>query len=257
MKDKITCVIVDDDPNAIEILEDYISDISALRLIKSYTNPVQALIDMVIGSPVDILFLDIDMPGVSGLKFAEQVRKVAPNVIFTTGHVHYAQDAFKVWAKGFLVKPIGIAEFADTVTGVISMTGILTVATPRNDLFFLRTKLTKEKVVIRISEIILIESAKNYLKIVTTKDEHIVYMTVKEMAEKLVDDPRFYQIRKSAIINVDHLTKVEGNTIYLSSRQVIMSQEYRDKFSAFVKSWTLGSYRNLDDPGGAAGSSGH
>jgi len=257
MKDKITCIIVDDDPNAIEILEDYISDTPALRLIKSYTNPVEALIEMVIKDPVDLLFLDIDMPGVSGLKFAEQVRKVAPNVIFTTGHVHYAPDAFKVWARGFLVKPIGLADFASTVTGVISMTGKLTAAIPGNELLFLRTKFKKEKVVVRKREIILIKSAGNYLKIITAKKEHIVYMTVKEMAEMLVDNTRFFQIRKSAIINADYLTKVDGNATYFDEHEVIMTQEYGAMFSAFVKNWTLRSNRNLDNPGSTSGGSGH
>lgn len=247
MKQNLTCVIIDDDPHAIEILEDYVSQIPMLTLRKSYTDPVQALIELATGSPLDLLLLDIDMPGVNGLLLADKLKSVVPNVIFTTGHSGYAREAFEVRAKHYLLKPISIAEFSSALAVVISSDAVSKSLTPGDDdSIYVRTGVRNERVKLRKGDIYLIESAANYVNIVTAKSCRLVYMMMKEMAEVLESDQRFYQIRKSAIINREFVDRVDGNTVVFKDieQRPVISKFYGEKFLDYLNSRTLLSKRN-------------
>ncbi|RZM06227.1 MAG: response regulator transcription factor, partial [Pedobacter sp.] len=182
------------------------------------------------------------MPGISGLKFAEQVREVAPNVIFTTGHINYGPAAFKVRAKHYLVKPIDQLDFIEAISSVASGLDIEQEEVPV-EISFVRTHISNERIKIAVKDIVLIESDKNYVNIITNRKVHRVYMTVKEMAEKLKHNKNFYQVRKSAIVNSDYIEKVEGNAIDLVKWEVVMTKEFKKNLADFIDANTLTSNR--------------
>ena len=246
MKQNFICAVVDDDLHAIEIAEDYISQIPMLTLTKSYTDPLQALVGLAAGPPIDLLFLDIDMPALNGLQLAEKLSTVARNVIFTTGHNSYASQAFEVRAKHYLLKPIAFTDFSSAVAMVVAAEPRVTQPPELDDSVFVRTGVRNERIRMRKRDIYMIESAGNYVTLMTQKTNKLAYMTMKEMAEVLAPDQRFFQIRKSAIINCDYVERVDGFTIIFKdiSQRVSMSKVYREPFLEYLNSLTLISKRS-------------
>lgn len=244
MKHQATCIIVDDDPYAIDILTEYIAGISNLELRSTYTDPIKALSEMLADEPVDLLFLDIDMPGGSGLQLAEELRNKAPNIIFTTAHTQYAVEAFKVHPKHYLLKPIDQVEFVTATAEIISTIQIRSRQGKEDKPFYVRTGDRNVRTRIDKPDIILIESLANYVKIITLSHVYVVYMTIKELSEILKDEGDFFQVRKSAIVNALHTVKINGNTIYQGDRHTVqMTEHYKGPFMAYIDNRTLLSGR--------------
>jgi len=242
---KFPCVIIDDEKHSISILKDHIASMSDLTLVKSYNNPLTALSEIKTEDGIQIAFIDIDMPHISGLELAQSLKGRVKFIIFTTAHDKYAVEAFDIRAYHFMVKPIVKAKFIKIVSDLINLDKEESYETKiqKRNFFFInpgeKGKLSK----IKKEKILFFEGAKNYVNIVTEDKAHMVYLTLKEV-EKDFDDELFYRVHRSFIVNGDKVEKIVGNNIIIGPHIVVMGNGYKDKFLRFLEVKTLRSGRS-------------
>ena len=242
MKNKLKCVIIDDEKHAITLLTGYIATIPVLELVKTFTDPLKALSNIYPEDKLDIIFLDIEMPHIDGIELAAQLKTKSKAIIFTSAYQQYSIDAFDLRATQFLVKPIKLAKFTKVLMDIID-TDFASTEKPGKNIVFIKTgekgKLTR----VYKQNIIYFEGAKNYVNMVTTECEQLVYLTLKEVEELLSSD-LFYRVHRSHVINARKIQKIVGNTINLGSGyQVQMGTFYKDGLIKFLEEKTLMSGR--------------
>lgn len=248
MKNTISCIIIDDDPTAINILHDYIAEMPRLKVHRTFTKPLEALSEISAESDKQLIFLDIDMPAMSGLRLADNLKHKLHNIIFTTSYPEFALDAFKVRAKHYLLKPFNMADFAEVVNEVLSeYYGTQRLVQENEEAFFLRTngergRLTK----VLKKDIIYLQGSNNHVHIYTPTNDYSVYMTIKEMEEKLRENEHFYRVHKSYMINTTYVKEINGHKIDLGKYEVLMTPQYKEAFMDYIESQTLVSKRLRD-----------
>jgi two-component system LytT family response regulator len=228
MKNSISCIIIDDDQTAINILKDHIAEMPRLKVHRTYTKPVEALSEISSEKNRHLIFMDIDMPAMSGIKLADNLKHGPHKVIFTTSYPDYAIEAFKVRAKHYLLKPFDIGDFAEVVNEVITeYYDSQSLVNEDEQAFFLRTngergRLTK----VLKKDIIYLQGSNNHV--------HIYTPTIKEMEERLTENGHFYRVHKSYMINTLFLKEINGHKIDLGKYQVLMSPQYKSAFMEYV-----------------------
>lgn len=237
MKNKVRCVIIDDEKHAISLLKTYIGSMPNLELFKTFNNPLEALSGITAEDDIDIIFLDIEMPHLSGIELAKELRPKARSIIFTSAY-NRSLEAFEVRANHYLLKPLNLAKFTQTVMGIIDNELSKTDGEGKNIKFF---KTGEKGKLSRIDkqEILYFESAKNYVSMVTADKKELVYLTLKEV-EKIFCKDLFYRVHRSHVINADKIQKIVGNTINLGQGyQVQMGGTYKSNLLKFLEEKTL------------------
>lgn len=248
MDEKLNCVIIDDEKHAVDLLGDYIEAMPNLQLAKYFTDPVKALVDITLEDNIDILFMDVDMPGMTGLDLSEAIRYKTKYLVFTTAHSKYAIDAFGVQANAYLLKPISMSKFALMINGLLKSELNLKNATNDEDFFFIKTDQAQKYVKINLKDLVAIEGLNNYVKIHTVAGMYIAYLTMKELEVKLEGNSSFIRVQRSFIISMDFINKVEGAFITLNNKlEVPLGTTYRKHFLTFLEKKTLRSNRGLSD----------
>jgi len=237
MKNLINCVIIDDDSFAIKVITDHIARIPRLQVLKTYQNSLEALSD-INSIAADLVFLDIDMPGLSGLELAKHIQRTTPNIIFTTAFAEYALKAFELRAKHYLLKPIELSRFAEEVNTVIREC-FDNPLDEDNQAFYIRTGERGYRVKVQKSDIIYFQGAGNYLYIFTEHEHFIIYYSLVDMEKKLSQNSNFYRVHKSYIINADHIQSIQGNTIHLQKYDVLMTAPFKINFIRYLEDNTL------------------
>jgi DNA-binding LytR/AlgR family response regulator len=248
MNQRINCVIIDDDQYAIDIISDYIEEIPNLYLQKSYTSSLQALTALSIDKKPDLVFMDIDMPGLTGIQLARQLEGKIDHIIFTTSHSEHAIAAFDVGAKHYLLKPFNLARFVEIVMKVTAKNKVsaLTTGSPAPD-YYLRPGPRGEFLRLLKKDISHIQAAGNYIHLYSNNKRHTTYMTMKEMERDFPVQEGFHRVHRSYIINTAHVTKVNGNSVYINTHPVTMSGEFKTDFLKYLKDHTLTSNRTIVD----------
>jgi len=242
----IPCIIVDNDASAIDIITDHISEIPRLKLNKTFTKPAVALTEIPLEKQRQLIFMDIDMPKLSGIDVAEGLKDLPHNIIFTTSYPEYAIEAFKVRAKHYLLKPFNLQEFARVVNDVIKeYYSVSKLERADHEAFYFRadgerSELTK----VLKSDIVYFQGSNNHVHIYTPTEDFSVYMTMKEMEDKILENSRYYRVHKSYIVNTDFVKKITGNKINLGKYDVLMASHYKKDFIAYVERNLLRSKRN-------------
>ncbi len=222
------CIIVDDEPLAIEILESYVARIDELELTGTFRNAIAAF-TFVQQNPVDLIFLDIEMPKLSGIDFLKTL-KVHPKVIITTAYRDYAIEGFELEVVDYLLKPIPFERFLKSVGKVLSsraeVTNTLPVATAQDS--FIYFKVDKKMVKTKIADILYIESIKDYVKVRTTEKEIITQQKISYLDESL---PRahFLRIHRSFIVNTDHIDAYTATDVEISKFKVPIGRNYKNE----------------------------
>jgi two-component system, LytTR family, response regulator len=230
----ISCIIIDDEPLAGNLLEDYISKVPYLRLHKKCLTALEGLTFLQTNS-VDLIFLDINLPHLSGMDFAKIIPR-DQKVIFTTAYTSYAVESYTVNAVDYLLKPITFERFMLAVDKVAclqkqhSENATTRLTDDKKNIFI---KSGKAMIKIQIDEICLIEGLRDYVVFWLAKEKHIVYKKMKELEEILAPD--FMRVHHSFIVNVNHIKKIEDNHIYILDRQISITEKYREAFLSFVK----------------------
>jgi len=235
-----TCIIIDDEPDAIEIINDYIQQIPQLELKQSYTDPLKAMSDISINEDVDFIFMDIDMPRISGIDLSKNIRNKTNKLIFTTAHTKYAFEAFEVEADAYLLKPFTFAKFALTINKLLNDNPRVRMEDSSKEFYVKTTEERNRFVRIKFDEVIAVESVKNYIKIYTTTEEIMTYLTLKEIKERFDETDDFIQIHRSFIISKNFIEKVEGSLVKLPKNMLIpIGTFYKDAFYDYLLKNTI------------------
>ena len=227
----MNCIIVDDEPLAREAIEILLKETPQLSLIKTFNNAQSASAFMQ-ENTVDLIFLDIQMPGITGLEFA---KTIAPHtlVIFTTAYSEYAIDSYEVAAIDFLVKPIETERFIRAVNKAATYHNLLlseeknNLETTEDDFFFVKSERRYFK--INFDEILFIEGLKDYIIIQTNTQRIITKMTLK-IISTLLPQKNFFRINKSFIINTQKITSFDNNDVSIQSYEIAIGNNYRNSF---------------------------
>lgn len=222
-KKKYTCLIIDDEPLAIKVIQEHLENFShQIDCMGSYTKPIEAIETLNKGG-IDILFLDINMPSIDGIEFLKAL-SVKPYVIFTTAYREYAVDAFDLNALDYLVKPISTGRFLKAINRFFSMEQ--TQLIKRKEI--IRIKADKKNYNIPAESILYIEGVDNYIKIKTTTNSLICYESLSSM-EKELPAEIFIRIHRSFIININQIDHYTSSYINLDNRQFTIGRNYKEQ----------------------------
>jgi DNA-binding LytR/AlgR family response regulator len=228
---QINCIIIDDEPLARKGLKEYITDVDFLNLIGEYDSPLKAT-EQVSKGEVQLLFLDIQMPKITGLDFFKTLQQ-APPVIFTTAYPQYALDGFELNALDYLVKPISFDRFLKAAMRAKEFYEIRQVnaeetkqATVQQDHFFI--KADNKLVKIQFDEILYAEALQNYVVIHTKDKKYITYLTFKSVEEYLPAS-LFIKVHKSYIIAAGKIESIDGNDIRIGVHHIPISRNLKDE----------------------------
>jgi DNA-binding LytR/AlgR family response regulator len=220
------CLIVDDEPLACDILENYINQLEGLSLVGRCENALQAISVLQVQA-VDLLFLDIQMPQLTGLDLLRNF-KVKPQVILTTAFSQYAFDAFELDVVDYLLKPFSFERFARAVAKVRKIQNEQITFQSSPSYFFFKSDKKLHK--LTLDEILFIEGLSNYLKVYTPKEVLVIRETMKKI-EDMLPAEYFFRIHKSYIVGINHIDYIEGNVILLKQNyQVPIGETYKDEF---------------------------
>lgn len=214
--------IVDDEPSAVDILAFYAEKVPYINLEIASTNPMEVL-EFIQKNPVDVVFLDINMPDISGLTFAQLIQGKA-KIVFTTAYSEFALDGYKYDALDYLMKPISFDQFLRVCQKALNLVNTATIQTevaqtqkqtPTDDYIFVKTEHKGKFTKVNFSDILYVESLKNYVAIYTKNKEQIVtLLSMKDMEERLPSN-LFFRSHKSYIISLDKIKSIDGNEILL------------------------------------------
>ena len=229
----IRCAIVDDKPLAIDILSDYVSKIPSLNLVLSATDPLKAL-DLVLAGEIDLVFLDIQMPQLTGLQFMK-IAHGKCKVILTTAYAEYALEGFENDAIDYLLKPISFERFYKAVQkaqhyfNLGSKNQVVEQQTfeVEKDFIFIKTEYKLVKV--NIADILYIEGLQNYITIYTLQDKIISLQNIKKIEEQL-PKKHFVRAHKSYLVAIKKIESIERSRIYIHNVVIPLGDVYRDGF---------------------------
>lgn len=226
---KINCIIIDDEPLARKGLKEYIADIEFLHLTGEYDTPLKAT-DQVSRGEVQLIFLDIQMPKITGIDFFKTLTR-APPVIFSTAYPQYALEGFELNALDYLVKPISFDRFFKAALKAkeyyeIREKNATESSTPAAGYFFIKadSKLVK----LLYDDILFVEALQNYVVIHTKDKKYITYLTFKSVEEYLPGD-KFIKTHKSFIVAAEKIDSIEGNTIRMGSHEIPISRNLKEE----------------------------
>ncbi|HVV03775.1 MAG TPA: LytTR family DNA-binding domain-containing protein [Puia sp.] len=215
----MNCIIVDDEPGARKLLEEYIEDIDFLRLVGKAENPLKANA-LMRSLQIDLLFLDVNMPKMSGIEFLRSLPAVPPTIL-TTAYTEYAIEGFELNVLDYLVKPISYERFLKACNKAREYRE--SPATAQH--FFVKCDGRIEK--IAYDELVFVEAMLNYVVLHTDTRKLIVHLTMKAISEQLPSG-LFEKIHKSTIINVDKVKSIDGNEVNLGKCKVVISQSLQE-----------------------------
>lgn len=241
------CYIIDDEQHAIDTLIRYIDKSPQLTLAGSASSAAQAIEALKDLPAVNLVFLDIDMPDISGLEAIELLPK-GVRIIFSTGNSDYAYDAFQNDVLDFLLKPISFARFTKAVSKAESwfnrkqnLQSVKEVEKPAS--LFINPGTRGKVVQLKIEDIIYIEGLKNYVLIYTATDKHVTYLTLTETLAALPEN-LFARIHKSFVVNLSKVKTIEGNQIEMDNQITLnIGTAYKNLFMEMIDLLTLKSNR--------------
>lgn len=216
----LTCIIVDDELSSQRVLQHFISETEVLQLIQTCNNANEAFKYLQLNNPVDLIFLDINMPQQSGLDFYKSLKN-PPAVIFTTAYPQYAVDGFEVNATDYLLKPIAYNRFLTAINKVISFS-----ETKKEDTFII-LKENKALHKVQFSDIIYLEAYGDYVKVNLKEKLIVTHSTFSNLLKQLPN--YFIRTHKSFSININKLHHLSGNQITVDSHKIPIGQTYKSQ----------------------------
>jgi two-component system LytT family response regulator len=237
---KLKCIAVDDEPLALDIIEDYISKVPFLDLVKRTENAIEAL-QLVQAGGIDLVFLDIQMPDLTGIQFLK-IATGKSNYILTTAYSQYALESYDLNVSDYLLKPIAFDRFykavekvhnqvqkapAAVVAPVVVAPAAAANLTPIQDFIFVKTEHKIQK--IQLDDILYIEGLKDYISIFTKTERVITLQNMKKMEETL-PHAQFIRVHKSYIISLDKIESIERSRISICGKIIPIGDTYREEF---------------------------
>ncbi|MBU6323945.1 MAG: LytTR family DNA-binding domain-containing protein [Bacteroidetes bacterium] len=242
MEHTLTCMCVDDEPLAIEVLKKLIAARPELKLTATAANAMEAM-EKLRKEPVDLIFCDINMPEVNGLEFARSIQDTASAFIFTTAHPEFAVDAFELEALDYLTKPVSPERFEKAVQKAqeyfeLRRNKKVDKVELEEGHIFVKTdsKLLK----IGFGDILYVEAFADYVKIWISEEKRIVTLQTMKKMEQGLPAEKFIRIHRSFIIALDKIQAVAGNNVIIAGKSIPIGKNYRDAFMQLIAGKKLG-----------------
>jgi len=230
---KIQCLIIDDEPLAINVIKNYLQKIEDIELVNTFNNAIDGL-NFLKHHKVDVIFLDIGMPILDGLSFIKSLKE-PPLIIITTAYTDYAVETYALDVLDYLVKPIEFPRFMNALNKVYRRLNIKQTPTdliPTRPFVFIKIDKKKMKKVF-LDEILVIESQKDYLKITTTNGRFMIHSTLADFTD-LLPASDFIRIHRSYTISISKIDAVEGNSIEIDGMRYGIGRSYIDEVKAKI-----------------------
>lgn len=225
------CLIVDDEPLARQLLEGYVGRISDLKLLNSFANSVEAF-SFLQEKPVDLLFLDIEMPQVTGIELLRSL-KDKPRVILTTAYRQYAFEAYDLDVVDYMLKPISFDRFLRAIGKVKQLKQPLDISFDETDNIqsfddaYIYLRENREMVKVFLKDIIYIESLRDYVRVKTTKQEVITYQKISYLEQKLPQS-KFIRVHRSFIVAIDKVTSFTPASVKVAGIDIPVGRNYKN-----------------------------
>lgn len=240
----ISCLIVDDEQHAIDVLVHYVKQVQFLQLIGTCTNPLNAL-QIVNEQKIDLLFLDIQMPDISGIDFVKAASGKS-HFILTTAYSEFATQGFELEVVDYLLKPIPFPRFLKAVQRVVNITTRSTqvfdnMESIEDDYIFVKTEFKGKMLKINLRDIDYIEGMKNYVAIHYNGQKTVALLNLKDLEQRL-PKKKFLRIHKSFIVAIDKITAIEGNKVLMRnlSTEILLGDAFKAEFLEIMKSKLMG-----------------
>lgn len=250
MTGQYNCMIIDDEELAIEVIENHLEKIPGFIVASKSSNPINAF-DELTSKNIDVLFLDINMPEISGISMLE-IMNNPPLTVFTTAHREYALEGYELDVVDYLLKPIGFKRFLKTINklreklqaqklvGDKNLKEIDHIKTKKvilnNDPFiFLKTNRSFLKIL--LNEVIYIEAIRNHVKVVTEENSHIAFISISKIGEELLEN--FIRIHRSFIVNANFIIKFDKHTVTNKVTEIPIGRTYKDKALVSLRQFLL------------------
>ncbi|GAA3734064.1 LytTR family DNA-binding domain-containing protein [Flavobacterium ginsengisoli] len=224
------CIIVDDEPPATRILENYIGKVNFLEKVGVFNDSLKAL-EFLNSQSVDVIFLDIQMPQLTGLQLSRIISKNI-KVIFTTAYPDFALEGFELNAVDYLLKPIAFERFYQAVSKLNSESKIELSSTSNSnapDFLFIKTDGKNKFQKVFLNDVLYVESLQNYVCIHTVKQQIITHSSLKNVIESLPEKD-FIQIHKSYVVSLKHIESTDNFSVFVNGKELPIGATYKDAF---------------------------
>jgi len=227
---KINCLIIDDEPLAINVIKNYLEPIENFEVINTFSNPIEGL-NFLKNNKVDVIFLDINMPVLDGINFIKSLDN-PPILVITSAYSQFAIETYELDVLDYLVKPIEFPRLMKTLNKISkrlnNTTGNNLQENSNSESPFIFVKIDKKRMKkIFFNEILVIESLKDYLKINTLTGKYIIHSTLSDFTD-LLPERNFLRIHRSYTIAIDKIDAVEGNSIEIEGLRYVIGRSYID-----------------------------
>lgn len=235
---KLNCILIDDEPLALDLLQSYVEKTPSLHLLGRYSGAIQALAEITDNKEIDLIFLDIQMPELNGLEFSRMVNP-RTRIIFTTAFDQYALDSYKVNALDYLLKPINYTDFLQAVHKATQWFE-REEATPSPSENFIYVKSDYKLVQIPLEKILYIEGLKDYVKIYQEGENKAILslVSMKAMEEKLPAD-RFIRVHRSFIVQKSKIKIMDRGRIVFGKEYIPVSDNYKQKLQQYLNKFSV------------------
>ncbi|WP_184550564.1 LytR/AlgR family response regulator transcription factor [Mucilaginibacter sp. FT3.2] len=232
----INCIIVDDEPQARKMMEAFVSQLGGWKILRVCSNAIEAF-EALQSSPVDVIFLDIKMPIITGIDFLKSLKK-PPLVIFTTAYNKYAMDGYELNVVDYLLKPISMHRLLQAAEKVSER---LNAGTEKGgngnaaEATFMFVKHDNKLVKINFADMLYVEGMQNFVRIHTSTKPYLITQTMKAM-EEILPASLFTRVHKSYIVAINAITTVYGNTIEIDTTAIPIGSNYKADFMNKIES---------------------
>jgi len=228
----LSCIIIDDEPDAIALVELLIKQTTTWALKAKCYDALEAL-TFLKKHPVDFIFLDINMPQLTGMELAA-ILPSQTKIVFTTAYSEYAAESYTFQTIDYLLKPITLKRFLASVHKIEqhfkTEPGYLPNTEQGPEFFFVKSGKTLRKILLK--DILYFEGEKDYVRLATGQEQMLIYRRLKDMEEQL--KPPFIRVHNSYIINYEQLSKIEDNHIYIADKRIPVSEKFRERFMEVI-----------------------
>jgi DNA-binding LytR/AlgR family response regulator len=226
---KLKCLIVDDEPLAQRVLEKYVSELPGLELIGKCSDAIEAM-EVLQEKDVDLIFLDINMPRLSGINFLKTYKN-PPMVVITTAYTEYALESYELNVLDYLKKPFSFERFLQAVQKAEEKMkgGVEPQETEKDEREFIFVKANKKTINISLDSILYVEALGDYVKIFTHDGHIVTYQSLKGI-ERLLPSQKFYRIHKSYIVSLSKIKSIEGNMVHMEKGTIPIGNNYKQSF---------------------------
>ncbi len=242
----IRCLAVDDEAYAVKIIADYISKVPFLTLVGTTTSAIEAL-SLVQQGGIDLVFLDIQMPDLTGIQFLKLCGSKC-KVILTTAYPEYALEGYEHDVIDYLLKPIPFDRFLKAAQkaynqlqpvvaaapSVVTPPPTAAATAPEADYMFIKGDSKNKFLKVSYDDVLYIEGLKNYVSVFTPGQRLVTYQTLRDLEEQLPKPP-FFRVHKSYIVSIDQIRMIDGHTIYIQDQAIPIGETYRDEFYKLIR----------------------